>query len=273
MECPFDIALRHIHCDSPLPHMATHDAADESRASWRAREHAPPSPNAGKLRVQRRRRQIGRWSECAHRSQAAVLPRITAETISAWECLRLRRTSSPQLQTTNHPQNRRDHDCMTTHRAGMAESDWENFALEILAELGWEPKTGQEIAPGSGERESWEDLHIPCRMLDALRRLNPHVPSEYLQQALAEIVAPTSKDAIAENYRLHRWLVDGLPRDHLHRLRRQSSRTRRSGWSATDPDDNDWLAVNQVTVASRRAAAPLRRRAVLQRHAGGRSSS
>ena len=98
----------------------------------------------------------------------------------------------------------------TTHRAGMAEGDWEDFALEILAELGWEPKTGHDIAPGSGERESWEDLHIPSRMFDALRRLNPEVPNEYLQQALVEIVAPTSNDAITENYRVHGWLTTGF---------------------------------------------------------------
>ena len=50
---------------------------------------------------------------------------------------------------------------------------------------------------------------LPGRLLAAMRRLNPLVPAEYLEQALAEIVAPKSQDAIAENYRLHQILVDG----------------------------------------------------------------
>ena len=97
-----------------------------------------------------------------------------------------------------------------TRRAAMAESDWEDFAVEVLGELGWEPKTGHDIAPGSGERESWEDLQIPGRMFEALRRLNPEVPNEYLQQALADIVAPVSDDAIAENLRVHDWMTTGF---------------------------------------------------------------
>ena len=38
------------------------------------------------------------------------------------------------------------------------------------------------------------------------------MPNEYLQQALAEIVAPTSKDAITENYRVHGCLYHRLQR-------------------------------------------------------------
>jgi hypothetical protein len=53
---------------------------------------------------------------------------------------------------------RRDHD-QRPHRH--AESDWEDFALEVLADLGWELKTGHDTAPGSGERESWKDLAQP----------------------------------------------------------------------------------------------------------------
>ena len=55
-------------------------------------------------------------------------------------------------------------------------------ALEWIGDW-WVPVTGEAIAPGSGERETWEDLAIPGRLLDALRRLNPGVPNEQLVQA------------------------------------------------------------------------------------------
>ena len=65
-----------------------------------------------------------------------------------------------------------------------------------------------------------------------MHRLNPLVPAEYLEQALAEIVAPQSQDAIAENYRLHQILVHGY-RGSATSTRTASSRTPHPAASAT----------------------------------------
>jgi type I restriction enzyme R subunit len=131
---------------------------------------------------------------------------------------------------------------------GMSESDWEQLALDTLAELAWEPKNGKEIAPGSGEREKWEDLHIPSRMLAAMRTLNPQVPEQYLQQALAEITTPKSNDAITENYRLHKAIVEGF-RGITYLDPDGVEQTPTIRLISHDPAVNDWLAVHQVTVA------------------------
>lgn len=129
----------------------------------------------------------------------------------------------------------------------LPESAWEQDALDILAEpLGWHPAKGEDIAPGSGERDTWDDLLIRARLLDALRRLNPGVPGEYLQQALAEIAAPKSQDAIAENHRIHDYLVGGYPLSYIDADGlEQNPRLRLLG---ADPSENEWLAVNQITV-------------------------
>ena len=133
---------------------------------------------------------------------------------------------------------------------GVSEAQWEQIALETLAEWEWEPLPGASIAPGTENgRPSWADIILPGRMLAAMRRLNPRVPVEYLDQALAAIVQPTSQDPIAENYRLHQICVQGY-----------------RGISYVDSDgveqnptirlvshrvvDNEMLAVNQVTVRS-----------------------
>jgi len=71
-------------------------------------------------------------------------------------------------------------------------------ALETLGDLAWKPLHGKEIAPGTGERESWAELAIRPRLLEAWRTHNPTVPAEYLSQALAEILAPKSVDALTE---------------------------------------------------------------------------
>ena len=93
---------------------------------------------------------------------------------------------------------------------GNAEDDWEQYAKEILADLDWQPLTGDQIAPGSGERETWDELAIPSRLTRALRALNPEVPNEQLLQAAAEILKPRSNDAITENHRTHDWMTRGF---------------------------------------------------------------
>jgi type I restriction enzyme, R subunit len=133
----------------------------------------------------------------------------------------------------------------------VSEADWEDIALERLFEHGWDTVHGNHVAPGTeGGRTSWDDIVLRGRMLDAMRRLNPLVPGEYLEQALAEIVAPTSQDAVAENYRLHEILVRGY---------RGISYIDSDGIEQTPTirlvshvvEDNEFLAVNQVTIRSK----------------------
>ncbi|WP_420845784.1 type I restriction endonuclease, partial [Mycobacterium timonense] len=108
--------------------------------------------------------------------------------------------------------------------------------------------TGPQIAPGVEDgRRSWDDIVLPDRMLAKMRELNPHVPGEYLDQARAAIIQPQSQDAIAENYRIHKILVEGyrgisyIDADGIEQnptIRLVSHR----------PEDNEFLAVQQVTV-------------------------
>jgi len=131
---------------------------------------------------------------------------------------------------------------------GFSEADWEGIALEALAEQEWRSLPGATIAPGAQNgRASWDDIALPGRMLAKMRELNPQVPAVYVEQALAEIIQPTSQDAIAENYRLHRICVqgyrgisyidtDGVEQNPTIRL------------VSHQVGDNELLAVNQVTV-------------------------
>ena len=132
-----------------------------------------------------------------------------------------------------------------TSRPG-SESEWEDLAKEVLTELDWKPLNGEDIAPGRDERDSWTDLPLPGRLLDALRRLNPGVPNEQLLQARAEIVAPQSNDAITENLRAHEWMTQGFRLTYTDELGAEQSPTLKV--VSAEPADNDWLVVNQVTI-------------------------
>ncbi len=92
-----------------------------------------------------------------------------------------------------------------------SESDWEAIALDQFAEHGWRHVECKAIAPGTENgRTSWSDLFCRGRLLAAVHRLNPQVPLEFREQAVADILAPRSADAIAENFRLHQIMVGGF---------------------------------------------------------------
>lgn len=132
----------------------------------------------------------------------------------------------------------------------VTEAEWETIALERLAEHGWEPVAGAAVAPGAeGGRDSWADLLLRGRLLAAMRRLNPLVPAEYLEQALAEIVAPASQDAIAENARLHEILVYGYR--GISYVDSDGIEQNPTIWLIGHRvEDNEYLAINQVTIRS-----------------------
>lgn len=132
----------------------------------------------------------------------------------------------------------------------VSESEWEDIALERLFEHGWETVHGPALAPGApGGRESWDDIVLPERTLAALRKLNPLVPPEYLEQALAEVRAPKSQDALAENARLHQVLVQGYRGvTYIDSQGVEQNPTIR--FVSHNVDENELLAVNQVTIRS-----------------------
>ena len=127
----------------------------------------------------------------------------------------------------------------------ISEADWEDVAIEVLAEHGWAPATGAEI---NHERTSASDIVLPERFREALVRLNPQVPETYLRQAATEILTPSSQDAITENRRLHEFMAQGyrgvsyLDTDNVE----QNPTIQLVG---REPGDNDWLAVRQVTIS------------------------
>ncbi len=105
----------------------------------------------------------------------------------------------------------------------------------------------RDIAPGSGERTSWDDLLVPSRLRAAIVELNPDVPTSAVDDAVALVATAGSTDAIAENRAIHECLTEGL---------RKISYTDDTGVEVTptirlvsvDPDDNDWFVASQVTV-------------------------
>jgi hypothetical protein len=131
---------------------------------------------------------------------------------------------------------------------GMSEEAWELAAIERLAETDfWQPLTGHDIAPGSGLRDTWADPVVRPWVMDALVRLNKDVPTQHLQQALADILATTSQDAITENHRVHDLMVNGYR--GLTYTDGDGREVNPTIWLLSpNADENVYHAVRQVTV-------------------------
>ena len=70
-----------------------------------------------------------------------------------------------------------------------SEDDLEQVALEWFEELGYTIKNGREISETgiTPERESDKDIVLDNRLENALRRINPDLHNNAIQQAIHEI--------------------------------------------------------------------------------------
>jgi len=131
----------------------------------------------------------------------------------------------------------------------LAERHVEKAALDWLEGLGYEVLYGPAISPDGPhpERASYGDVLLMDRFREALRKLNPHLPAETLEEVLRK-VRQTEKPSLAEeNRRLHRILVEGLD---VEITREDGCIGGDKAWliDFDNPDNNDWLALNQYTV-------------------------
>jgi len=128
----------------------------------------------------------------------------------------------------------------------------EEAALGWLGELGYAVIHGPDLAAGqpAGERSDsgYRDVILENRFRQALARLNPDLPPEALEDAYRKLARTDAPSLIERNRAVHRMLVDGITVEY----RRKDGSI--AGAQARvidfdDPDNNDWLTVNQFTVA------------------------
>lgn len=130
----------------------------------------------------------------------------------------------------------------------VAESDLEDWVLEMLAERGWQAIYGPEIAPGmpGAERSDYREVVLVQRLRDAIIDLNPELPEDAVEDVIKTAIRPESAVIQTENWRAYQSLIFGVPveyRDAQGMLR--NARARLVDWS--DPLANNLVAVNQFT--------------------------
>ena len=130
----------------------------------------------------------------------------------------------------------------------LSESVVEEAALDWFRALGYNVIGGPDMPPGPHAlRESYTDVVFPSVVLDSLRRLNPDLPAEALDDAFRKLTNPEGVLLEVRNRAFHCMVADGVPIEY----RADDGSIRGAQARVIDfdaPDNNDWLVVNQFTV-------------------------
>ncbi|MDY7091557.1 MAG: type I restriction endonuclease subunit R [Acidobacteriota bacterium] len=133
----------------------------------------------------------------------------------------------------------------------LTESTVEDAALVWLEALDYQVLHGSEIAAGASAPErsdpGYRDVVLAGRLRQALARLNPDIPAEGLEEAFRQLTTVEAGSLIEANRALHRLLVAGVSVEY----RGPDGSTvgdQVQVFDFEDPDNNDFLVVNQFTV-------------------------
>ena len=133
--------------------------------------------------------------------------------------------------------------------AFLSEADLEELLLGEFERIGYERSTDAEIGPDStsSERESYGDVILQRRLITAIEKLNPLIPSEARRDAFKSVVATVTPSLVEENRRLHRLMVVGVGVEYYD----TDGTIRGDTVRLIDFDSverNDWLVLSQLTV-------------------------
>ena len=131
------------------------------------------------------------------------------------------------------------------------EDDLEQVALEWLQSLGYDYKKGNEISVTglTPERKSDKDVVLHERLEKALKKINSEIHPRFIEKAIHELTLEKSPNLLENNLTFHENLINGIEIEDYDD----------EGQSIVEivkivdfehPQNNDFLAVNQLTVVN-----------------------
>lgn len=129
------------------------------------------------------------------------------------------------------------------------ENTVEQAAIGWFESLGYDVARGADVSPGGDRslRPDYEQVVLQPRLRDALRRINPDLPEDAIDQAVRVVSRPPEPTLEQNNRWFHRLLTDGIDVEY----RAAAGETRGDkAWLAdfAVPGRNDLLVVNQLMV-------------------------
>ncbi len=124
----------------------------------------------------------------------------------------------------------------------------EQATLDWFTELGYTTLNARQIAPDepNAERQTYSDVILTQRLENALQTINPNIPPDAIKDAIKKLTRIESPNLYENNRRFHKLLTDGVDVNYQKDNRTIYDKV----WLIDfhNPDNNDWLALNQFTV-------------------------
>lgn len=130
----------------------------------------------------------------------------------------------------------------------MTEDQLEQETLVWLAEVGYAIHYGLDIAPDGAnpQRPDYRHVTLPFRLREAIRRLNPHLPTAACEDALQQVLNLGIPALLSANRAFHKLLVSGVPVQYQKDGETRGDFVKLVDWHHIDK--NEFWAVNQFSI-------------------------
>lgn len=129
----------------------------------------------------------------------------------------------------------------------ITETQMESICLEYLRELGYFFLYGPDISPdGMFPERLYNEVILASRLKSAIDRLNPLISSDAREEALKKVLRTTSPNLLINNETFHQYLTEGIDIEYRKNGSIRGDKVYLIDFN--DPDNNEFLAVNQFTV-------------------------
>lgn len=142
-------------------------------------------------------------------------------------------------------------------RNSITENEIEEISIGYLQGLGYKYLNGLVMSPdGEHPERQYNEVVLTTRLRDAIDKLNPTITQDAKEDALKKVLRTESPNQLINNENFHRYLTDGVDVE----VRTPSGIRGEKVYIVdfTNPENNEFLAVNQFTVIE--AGAPQRKR-------------
>lgn len=132
--------------------------------------------------------------------------------------------------------------------AKLTEGDVEAATLEWFEELNYTTFHASEIAPDelNAERLDFAAVVLINRLRSSLQIINPQIPADAIEEAIRKITRTETPSLFENNRRFHKLLTNGVNVEYQTSQRVVYDQVQLIDF--TNPNNNDWLVVNQFTV-------------------------
>lgn len=131
----------------------------------------------------------------------------------------------------------------------MNEQQLENLCIGWFQKTGWQFVHGPDIAPdgASAERADYRQVILRDRLLAALSRINPHIPTAALEQAVHAAQTISEPQAVVRNRSFHRLLLSGVAVEFSVGDEKKTDLVHLIDFA--NMQNNEFLVINQFTVS------------------------